>query len=301
MIGSQKSTIRKIVIPRGENGTANDTWILDTPTGIIDKIPGAGYRTNDSGCFATSVNKWYLKLTTAANQIAVFNSNLTWITTIVVGGTMESVNYDSGTDRVYCGYWAGGSSHLVVINPNTDTVVSDFVVVDPIGGNFEQQFHSPGRIFALSQDAGWNEVIRCYDITGGVPVFVGQIAYEPTVFLNNYYGAYAPATNRIWFPMWDSVDGGELWAIDPDTAAITNIVVFAPLDDPSDIIYNPGTGAIIVHGADDELSIFNPISRSIVCTLNVPVNNTGLAPGVDCLNGHIYYNEIAFYTLHLFH
>lgn len=197
----------------------------------------------------------------AAGKVLVYDANTFALkNTIAVGDDPAEVTFSTdGTKAYVCN---GGSANVSIINPATKTVITTVNVgTDPVGA----WPASNGKMFV---DNEMSQTISVLDVASNNVVGTINLGFMPG------YAAYNNATSELWVtdPTAGKVAyyldmGGNTWMKHGEftTGAGAHAIGFY------------GNYAYITNQSANTVSLVNPVSHSVVKTLNVGKKPNGIA------------------------
>lgn len=247
------------------------------------------------GNFAAYANgKFYItdsSVIPADSEIAVYDGDGNFITTIVIPDSLYDMLYSPEQDRVYASYIEAATDNRIVgINPNTDLIDTN----TNLGGSGGPPIlmYSPNQLFVQTSGG----VFTAYSLPAFAPG--GSIDTTPGGISGAW--AYSYDAGKLYVGAYN---GGtfdpEVWEVDPTTLLVD--FVFAV--DNEIIVNREDDGLLLAADNSGAVTAIKTSDRSTLCTFTVAVGIAGGEYGiaVDAGTGNFYFIGDPTTLCHVYH
>jgi hypothetical protein len=296
IVGTNDASVRRLSLLFSSDSLLR---FVDTSTNtIIASVAHDPFSTNDGniGCFATSSSSFYWP---SFSGLDVYDQNGNFVTTIAnpTDTFMQDCTvYSPVQDKLYNFAFNSATStrHIVILDPNTNTVI----------GDIDTGVASGGRLSYVP-----DKLLITYSGFKMVSYTLPAVTVENTLITFNFQAgeiAYATSTGKLYTSINTFATPVSFVEIDPITLTITKTITTNSTNGLLRFFtYNPVTGLIIGMGDGGGTVVFDPVSGNIVCEFGTPNPNFPSTGGfaVDYTSGNVYITEfgISPSLLRVFH
>jgi len=281
---SRNAAVRIIGVTRSNDGimtfidSSTNTVLAQTACDVEWDMDG------DGSAFAPTTQTFFV---TGSAGVLVFDTSGNVVTEIgqpVNSFFLTNYYYSAAQDKIYgvAGNNSDHKIHIIEIDPHTNTITND-VATTISAATTPGVFGLPGQLILKPTNSTLFYALPALTLNN-----------NSFLVNSNFEVDYVPATGLVYFCL---VDGSTnpIVSFDPNTYAVVDTFTnVSNVFNKVYVKYNPVSGLIIAAAQNGEVTVIDPVGKTIVCEFTTGANISSIA--IDYSSGDIYFLQRDFVT-----